>query len=321
MSDRHHTELPGVLRTALADGGWTTWYDPASTARRWLIETMATPGPSATGAWQLFPAAQQLIRKYAALTLRPVGPGVDVVARGCVIDPREGQYARAAYTLLSSLVGAAVFPVGSADGSLLGVDAHGRLYIQDPGGWWFLGADPLAGLARLVEGFAPSRVTPDGRWLALPALPRVVERLSWRAPEEAEPDPVATVVRIALVTAYELWRCRLTAPRVLRLFALGAGSEPLLDREYPLGTESLDDLAATIAAAELPQQAGRHRLHARLSGSGAWDCLVTRQANGELEVLLRHRGAPDAAAAGTVQAAAFAAAIDRYALALGRRTR
>ncbi|GAA2264127.1 MULTISPECIES: SUKH-3 domain-containing protein [Kitasatospora] len=311
-------DIPNGLRTALANAGWTEDRDATPTARRWLLETMATTKPTAAFTWQLFPQAQHLLSRYAGLTLRPIGPGAEVAARGCVIDPREARHAGAAFASLAQLVDSAVFPIGSTEGSPLAVDAHGRLFLLNHAGWWFLGADPLEGLARLVEGFAPARVSSQGRWLALAPLPQEVYRRSRSASSHDEPDPLGALLRTAMVTAYELRRCQLITPRMLRLVALGGERPPRLDREYPLGAQSLDQHAAEITAdARLPQTDGHQQFQARLSGPGGWDCLVTQGTGGDQEVVLRRLAPQDAAADASAAVAAFAAAIDSYAVPCG----
>ncbi|MGK4579837.1 SUKH-3 domain-containing protein [Kitasatospora sp. HPMI-4] len=324
MTDRFPS--PG-LREALTAAGWSPGRQAGPQARRELLVAAALTASSGP-ARELFPAAERLLGEFSGLALRAAGPGEEVAAHSCLIDPGEARFAGDAVTALAGRLGTPAFPIGRSGGSALAVDIHGRLFRQGQGDWWFLGATPLEGLARLVEGYAPARVSADGRWAALAPLPREVGRHDWTETGADGADPLAGALRTAMVAAFLLHRHGLLATRLLRLTVAGAEpSRPLLDRVFPLGTGSLDQHAAQITEA-LKLPAGPEplvRVRARLTGtapaapdgpadepSSGWDCLATVSPAGRHEVVLRHRTPAEAQVPATA-AQAVTAGLAAYA--------
>ncbi|MCL7381525.1 SUKH-3 domain-containing protein [Streptomyces sp. 35G-GA-8] len=225
-------------RDALATAGWYNGRDVRDDALSAILRTVALVEPVADGAvWALFPAAERVLREFHGLRVQPTGPGHDVAATGCVIDPTEARHALRPFTLLAESLGSRLFPFGRTDAdALLAVDEKGRLFSIDHGGRWHLGDTVPEGLAALAEGRAPHRIA--------------AQRWAWIAPSTADGKPLVNAVRTALVATYVLHHRRVFSARDLRLTVTalrGIGAE-VLNRTVPLPSGSLEESATPLAA-------------------------------------------------------------------------
>ncbi|MFJ4921131.1 SUKH-3 domain-containing protein [Streptomyces sp. NPDC088725] len=223
---------------ALAAAGWYDGRDVRDDALSAVLRTVALVEPVADGAtWVLFPAAERALREFHGLHLRPAGPGHDVAATGCVVDPTEARHALRPLTLLGESTGSRLFPFGRTDtDALLAVDEEGRLFSIDHGGRWQLGDTVREGFATLTEGRAPHRIA--------------ARRWAWSAPPTEDGKSLANAVRTALVAVYVLHHRQVFSARDLRLTVTtlrGIGVEAL-DRTVPLPGGSLGEGAAPLAA-------------------------------------------------------------------------
>ncbi|MER8070166.1 SUKH-3 domain-containing protein [Streptomyces sp. NPDC094034] len=223
---------------ALVSAGWHNGRDVRNEALSAILRTVALIEPVADGAtWVLFPAAERALREFHGLRVEAAGPGHDVAATGCVIDPTEARHALRPFALLGESTGSRLFPFGRTDvDALLAVDEEGRLFSIDHGGRWQLGDTVREGLARLTEGRTPHRIA--------------AQRWAWTAPSTADGQPLVNAVRTSLVALYVLHHHHVFSARDLRLTVTalrGIGAEAL-EHTVPLPGGSLEESAAPLAA-------------------------------------------------------------------------
>ncbi|MGW7690555.1 SUKH-3 domain-containing protein [Streptomyces asiaticus] len=227
--------MNGRGNEALVAAGWQPGRDAGNRALLGILETSSTVALDGVTAWQTFPAVEQAVREFYGLTVAPAGPGVDVAATGCVVDPSLGRHALRTFAAFEEGLGHRLFPFGRTDAdALLAVDDEGRLFAVDHSGWWLLGESAAEGLVSLAEGRAPRRVTSWSR--------------EWRLARTAE-AAVIDLVKTALVLAYVLHHHALLATRAVRARVVGfrGFGEVYLDREFRLRQKTLDANAAPLA--------------------------------------------------------------------------
>ncbi|WP_284453874.1 SUKH-3 domain-containing protein [Streptomyces sp. MRC013] len=216
--------------------GWYEGRDAGDAAMLAALRTVTLAEPVVGGAtWTLFPAAERALREFHGLRVHPTGPGRDVAATGCVIDPTEARHALRPCALLGESTGSRLFPFGRTDAdALLAVDDEGRLFSLDHGGRWHLGDTVHEGLTTLTEGHAPRRVA--------------ARRWSWAAPSTAQ--PLVDTVRTALAAVYVLHHRRVFSARSLRLTVTtlrGIGVRTV-DGTLPLPGGSREEAAEPLVA-------------------------------------------------------------------------
>ncbi|WP_405639764.1 SUKH-3 domain-containing protein [Streptomyces uncialis] len=226
--------------SALRDAGWYEGRDVGAEAELAALRTVALVEPVVGGAvWTMFPAAARALREFHGLLLSPAGPGDDVAASGCAVDPTTARHALRPFADLGRSTGYRLFPFGRTDtGALLAVDEQGCLFSVDHGGRWQLGETVRQGLLALIEGRAPQRVA--------------AKHWTWEAPAAGDTRPLGNTVRTALVAVYVLHHHRLFGARELRLTVTtlrGIGGAVLDDRAVPLPEGSLEESAAPLVAA------------------------------------------------------------------------
>ncbi|MEU5129882.1 SUKH-3 domain-containing protein [Streptomyces mobaraensis] len=225
----------GRGREALIAAGWSPERDAGYNALHGMLTAVSTVSPDGTVSWEPFPAAENALRSFHGLTVRPAGPGVEVAARGCVVDPARARFTVRAAADFGREIGVRLFPLGVTDTETpLFVDEEGRLFVADTGGWWVLGDSVEEGLAALAEGRAPRRIA-------------AVDQ-GWRLGRLPAEDVVADLVKTGMVLVYVLHRHGLLATRAVRFRVVGLrGHGPVrLDEVFRLAPGSLDDSAETL---------------------------------------------------------------------------
>ncbi len=139
-------------------------FDPA----RWaeialgMFEAPITPVPAARAAIERYPVAISDRR----------GPGQRCWVRpfhfGVTAELQGHAKTLAAY---GEILGAELFPLGEEEsGHVIAIDTHGRFFVIDEAGAWFIGPDIDVALGVLFEGHQPLRLRSDGS-------------LDWEAPD------------------------------------------------------------------------------------------------------------------------------------------
>ncbi|MEU3601354.1 SUKH-3 domain-containing protein [Streptomyces sp. NPDC006798] len=225
---------------SLTAAGWFEGRDVGVEAQLAALKAVTLAEPVVGGAvWEMFPAADRALREFHGLRLAPAGPGLDVAATGCVVDPVAARHALRPFARLGRATGARLFPFGRTDADApLAVDEEGRLFAVDHGGRWQLGETVREGLTALAEGRAPHRVAARS-W-------------TWDAPSEPGVTPLLNAVRAALVAVYVLHHRDVFSARELRLTVTplrGVGAPVIDGRGVPLPGGSLTESAEPVAAA------------------------------------------------------------------------
>ncbi|MFD7640874.1 SUKH-3 domain-containing protein [Kitasatospora sp. NPDC059795] len=284
-----------ALHEALVEAGWTEGRRPDADAEQRLL-TAVLSVVDEDGLVEPSEAVQRFLEQYGDLTVPPVGPGVEVAAHGAVIDPEAARGSRTVAAALARRLGTSVFPVGRTGDGVLAVDAQGRLFRQGRSDWWYLGATPEEGLARLVEGYAPARVEADGRWSEPDPLPRTVHQDGW-----VDNGPASELLAAGMALAAEATRPlrRHGVPVLghLTLTVEGEGAElPILYREFDLDPADPEGRIADIVDRTFLRPGTRPvRVTVRLAAPPAaadrdWDVLVVARADRSRRLTLRHRG-------------------------------
>ncbi|MFE0427478.1 SUKH-3 domain-containing protein [Streptomyces sp. NPDC058953] len=224
----------------LTAAGWYEGRDVGVEAQLAALKAVTLVEPVVGGAaWEIFPAADRALREFHGLRLPPAGPGREVAATGCVVDPVAARHALRPFARLGRATGARLFPFGRTDSDApLAVDEEGRLFSVDHGGRWQLGETVREGLVALAEGRTPHRVA--------------ARRWTWDAPSDPAVTPLLNAVRAALVAVYVLHHRKVFSTRELRLTVTplrGVGAPVLDGRAVPLPGGSLTESAAPVAAA------------------------------------------------------------------------
>ncbi|MFC9946182.1 SUKH-3 domain-containing protein [Streptomyces pratensis] len=224
-------------KDVLASAGWYQGRDVESEALSAVFRAVALVEPApGTSPWVLFPAAELALRAFHGLRSRPVGPGHEVAPTGWVIDPVVVRHAGHPLSRLTESTGSRLFPLGRTDAdAILAVDEEGRLFSIDHGGQWQLGGTVREGLTALAEGRAPHRIA--------------ARQWAWTV-SSPNGEPLADVIRTALVAVYVLHHRQVFSARHLRLTVTPLrGIAPVaLDRTVPLPGGSLEESAVPLAA-------------------------------------------------------------------------
>ncbi|KDN82103.1 SUKH-3 domain-containing protein [Kitasatospora cheerisanensis] len=197
--------------------------------------------------------------------------------------------------MLADRLGVPVFPVGRTEGGVLALDGQGRLFRQGRSGWWYLGATPEEGLARLVEGYAPALVDGRGQWAEPAPLPRAVHEGAWTDTGPAS-ELLAAALALAASATRPLRRHGLPALGGLVLTVDGEGAEfPLLHKEFDLDAGDPERAIAEIVDRTFlrpgmrPVKVTVRLTDSRGAGEGGWDVLVVAHADRSRQLSLRHR--------------------------------
>ncbi|MFG1673187.1 SUKH-3 domain-containing protein [Micromonospora sp. NPDC049282] len=155
--------FPAEVANALVVAGWRPHFGDevsAATSVRKVTEVSGIQHGHAS-----FPAALSTLTAFPGLVSARQGPGEAVWISRFEVRPRKVAHTADTLADFGAVLGTRLFPLGSErQESILAVDEHGRVFVLDQAGEWFLGADIDAALTTLLLGRAPARVRDDGTW-------------------------------------------------------------------------------------------------------------------------------------------------------------
>ncbi|WP_330458285.1 SUKH-3 domain-containing protein [Streptomyces sp. NBC_00820] len=153
---RFATPVDATLRAA----GWQPGRWDIKQAEIWadaLREHTSPAGHRHT----VFPAAVEAWAEFGGLRVNPHGSGRQIAAATLHLDPLHGLHLARTLGDLGRALATEVSPLGEETdtGTLLAIDAEGRVYALDHTGDWYLGPDIDHALAALITGLQPTRLT------------------------------------------------------------------------------------------------------------------------------------------------------------------
>ncbi|RIV34621.1 SUKH-3 domain-containing protein [Micromonospora radicis] len=162
-TDPEPGRFPSEVTYALVAAGWRPHFGDVVLATSAIREVRAVRGRSHAHAD--FPAALRTLTAFPSLVGARLGPGEQVWISRFDIRPRQVAHTADTLADFAAVLGARLFPIGTEDQhSIIAVDEHGRIFVLDQAGEWFLGADIDEALVTLLRGHAPARVRHDGTW-------------------------------------------------------------------------------------------------------------------------------------------------------------
>jgi hypothetical protein len=156
------TRFPVGVDAALRAAGWQPGRWDIKQAEQWADALRGYVSP-AGHRHAVFPAAVEAWAEFGGLAVPAApGPGRQIAPAAVVIDPMRGLHLARSLGDLGRALETEVSPLGEEPGSgaVLALDAEGRVYAVDHTGDWYVGPDIDRGLAHLVTGVAPTRLTP-----------------------------------------------------------------------------------------------------------------------------------------------------------------
>jgi hypothetical protein len=155
------TRFPVGVDAALRAAGWQPGRWDIKQAEQWADRLRAHSSPGGH-LHAVFPAAVEAWAEFGGLVVPGVsGPGRQVAPAAVVVDPMRGLHLARTFGDLGRALDTQISPLGEEPGSgaLLAIDAEGRVYAVDHAGDWYVGPDIDRGIAALVGGLRPVRLT------------------------------------------------------------------------------------------------------------------------------------------------------------------
>ncbi|KES06121.1 hypothetical protein BU52_15405 [Streptomyces toyocaensis] len=161
-----HTDRTSTTRfavpvdAALRAAGWQPGRWDIKQAEIWA-DTLRDHTSPAGHRHAVFPAAVEAWAEFGGLHITPTGPGRQVAPAHLHIDPLHGLHMARTLGDLGRALDTEVSPLGAETDTqaLLAIDTHGRVYALDHTGDWYLGPTIDQGIATLVSGIEPVRLT------------------------------------------------------------------------------------------------------------------------------------------------------------------
>lgn len=160
-ADRTSTTRFAVpVDAALRAAGWKPGRWDIKQAEIWA-DTLREHTSPAGHRHAVFPAAVEAWAEFGGLRITPTGPGRQIVPATLHLDPLHGLHMARTLGDLGLALGTEVCPLGTETdtGSLLAIDAEGRVYALDHTGDWYIGPDIDQALTALISGMQPVRLT------------------------------------------------------------------------------------------------------------------------------------------------------------------
>ncbi|GAA1008771.1 hypothetical protein STXM2123_3412 [Streptomyces sp. F-3] len=160
-ADRTSTTRFAVpVDAALRAAGWKPGRWDIKQAEIWA-DTLREHTSPAGHRHAVFPAAVEAWAEFGGLRITPTGPGRQIAPATLHLDPLHGLHMARTLGDLGLALGTEVCPLGTETdtGSLLAIDAEGRVYALDHTGDWYIGPDIDQALTALISGMQPVRLT------------------------------------------------------------------------------------------------------------------------------------------------------------------
>ncbi|KUJ37634.1 hypothetical protein MBT84_25145 [Streptomyces sp. MBT84] len=161
-ADRTSTTRFSVpVDAALRAAGWQPGRWDIKQAEVWA-DTLRGHTSPAGHQHAVFPAAVEAWAEFGALHITAQGPGRGLAPAALHLDPLHGLHMARTLGDLGRALDTEVCPLGEETDSraVLAIDTEGRVYALDHTGDWYLGPDIDHGLATLLTGIEPVRLTP-----------------------------------------------------------------------------------------------------------------------------------------------------------------
>ncbi|MET8954415.1 SUKH-3 domain-containing protein [Streptomyces sp. NPDC004393] len=155
-STRFSVPVDAALRTA----GWQPGRWNIKQAELWA-DTLRGHASPAGHRHAVFPAAVEAWAEFGGLHITAQGPGRQLAPATLHLDPLHGLHMARTLGDLGRALDTQVCPLGEESDShaLLAIDTEGRVYSLDHTGDWYVGPDIDHGLATLLTGIEPVRLT------------------------------------------------------------------------------------------------------------------------------------------------------------------
>ncbi|MFF3512073.1 SUKH-3 domain-containing protein [Streptomyces sp. NPDC002573] len=155
-STRFSVPVDAALRTA----GWQPGRWNIKQAELWA-DTLRGHASPAGHRHAVFPAAVEAWAEFGGLHITAQGPGRQLAPATLHLDPLHGLHMARTLGDLGRALDTQVCPLGEESDShaLLAIDTEGRVYSLDHTGDWYVAPDIDHGLATLLTGIEPVRLT------------------------------------------------------------------------------------------------------------------------------------------------------------------
>ncbi|MFF7143419.1 MULTISPECIES: SUKH-3 domain-containing protein [Streptomyces] len=159
-TDRSSTRFSVPVDAALRGAGWQPGRWDVGQAEIWA-DTLRDHESPAGHRHSVFPAAVEAWAEFGNLEITAQGPGRQLAPVALRLDPLHGLHMARTLGDLGRALDTEVCPIGeeSESRALLAVDLEGRVYALDHTGDWYLGPSIDHGLATLLTGIEPVRLT------------------------------------------------------------------------------------------------------------------------------------------------------------------
>ncbi|MEV6022649.1 SUKH-3 domain-containing protein [Streptomyces sp. NPDC052036] len=154
------TRFPVPVDAALRTAGWQPGRWNIKQAELWA-DTLRGHTSPAGHRHTVFPAAVEAWAEFGGLHITAQGPGRQLAPATLHLDPLHGLHMARTLGDLGRALDTQVCPLGEESDSraLLAIDTEGRVYSLDHTGDWYAGPDIDHGLATLLTGIEPVRLT------------------------------------------------------------------------------------------------------------------------------------------------------------------
>jgi hypothetical protein len=149
--------FPPEVSRVLTGGGWLGVELPLTAVLDQAEEVSGMPA---------FPTAMRALAEFGGVRCGRRGPGRRRAIRLLTFDPLPGARQHRALAEFADVIATPVFPLAIEGGdALVVIDEHGRVFVLDQAGDWFVGETVDEAVTGLLTGDGPAeRLRDDGTW-------------------------------------------------------------------------------------------------------------------------------------------------------------